>query len=277
MCRPIGLIDTRFFERVVRQAASLGCKEIRLFNFGEPLLHPDIVNLVSLTVNAGLAAVLQTNGLLLDEPMTRQLLHAGLRYIGVSTNGLTDAEYAMVRPGFALADLRDRIKRTRAAAQSEGIPLHIHLTAQILAESTTERRADIHQFVNSWKGLPDSISVSGLSRYESIAYPKDGRLIKRADDPAPRRPDSEVNCTEPFDRMIIKWDGRVTPCCVDFDATYVLGDATKTPLDVIWQAAPARQLRAIVQSHAYDQSPLCRECPKRISREFTLVFQKPRP
>lgn len=277
MCRPIGFIDTNLFRDIAQQAAALGCKELRLFNFGEPLLHPKIADLVATTVGSGLTANIQTNGLLLDETIVRRLLDAGLRYLGVSINGLTDEEYAMVRPGFALADLRDRIQRTRAAARAAGIPLHIHLNAHILAESAAERRADIHRFVTSWQGLPDSISVSGLSRYEGISYPEHGHLVRRADAPAPPRPDAEIACGEPFDRLIIKWDGRVTPCCADFDARHVLGDTTTTPLNTIWHSPALLELRAVVQSRSYGHSALCRNCPKRVSREFTIAFRKPTP
>lgn len=61
-----------------------GQKNIYLHNFGEPLLHPDLPRFISYTVSRGVKPSFYTNGLLLDERLSRELYDAGLREICVS-------------------------------------------------------------------------------------------------------------------------------------------------------------------------------------------------
>jgi pseudo-rSAM protein/SPASM domain protein len=58
-----------------------------LFSGGEPLMRKDLVELVEYATDAGLRAVLSTNGTLLTHERARQLQDAGLSYAGVSVDG----------------------------------------------------------------------------------------------------------------------------------------------------------------------------------------------
>lgn len=66
--------------------AAFGCPAL-LFSGGEPLLRPDLPDLVARAVRCGMRAVLSTNGLLLDAPLARRLKQAGLTYAGISVDG----------------------------------------------------------------------------------------------------------------------------------------------------------------------------------------------
>ena len=59
-----------------------------LFSGGEPLMRPDILELISHAVSCGRRAVLSTNGTLLDDTKAHQLAEIGVSYVGVSLDGL---------------------------------------------------------------------------------------------------------------------------------------------------------------------------------------------
>jgi pseudo-rSAM protein/SPASM domain protein len=61
-----------------------------LFSGGEPLVRRDLEELVSYADNAGIRPVLSTNGTLITEERARSLRDAGLRYAGVSVDGLPE-------------------------------------------------------------------------------------------------------------------------------------------------------------------------------------------
>jgi sulfatase maturation enzyme AslB (radical SAM superfamily) len=52
-----------------------------LFSGGEPLMRPDLLELVERTVSLGMRAVISTNGTLIDGDLARQLRDLGLSYV----------------------------------------------------------------------------------------------------------------------------------------------------------------------------------------------------
>ena len=59
-----------------------------LFSGGEPLIRPDILELIQYAVRLGRRAVVSTNGTLITERMAARLQEIGLSYVGISLDGL---------------------------------------------------------------------------------------------------------------------------------------------------------------------------------------------
>ncbi|PWT91951.1 MAG: hypothetical protein C5B54_04380, partial [Acidobacteria bacterium] len=60
--------------------------------------------------------------------------------------------------------------------------------------------------------------------------------------------------------MSIRWDGRVVPCCRDYDNHEILGDITKESLMDIWNGKRFQMLRAEHLEGNYENSVLCAKC-----------------
>jgi len=63
---------------------------VLLFSGGEPLVRDDLTELVAYADDAGTRPVLSTNGTLLTRERARELKQAGLKYAGVSVDGLPE-------------------------------------------------------------------------------------------------------------------------------------------------------------------------------------------
>ncbi|GAB7009179.1 TIGR04347 family pseudo-SAM/SPASM protein [Halorubrum trueperi] len=63
---------------------------VLLFSGGEPLVREDLTELVAYAADARVRPVLSTNGTLLTRENARELREAGLRYAGVSVDGLPE-------------------------------------------------------------------------------------------------------------------------------------------------------------------------------------------
>ncbi len=59
-----------------------------LFSGGEPLIRPDIMDLIRHAVNAARRAVVSTNGTLIRRAVAEKLHEIGLSYVGISLDGL---------------------------------------------------------------------------------------------------------------------------------------------------------------------------------------------
>jgi len=274
MTRPVGMMDLNLYRRIVDSAASMGPSELHLFNFGEPMLHPELEEMVRYGTQNKLKVRFQTNGLLVEEERILRLLEAGLGYIGVSVNGLTAQEYETIRPGHSFQRLLGNLQRLRAAIDRSGRSCTLHVAAQILKEESADRGADIEIFKKTWFSLADSLSIFGLSKYDGISIMQQGQETESLLAKQKRKPDENILCAEPFDRLVVKWDGQATVCCVDYDASLVVGDLQRQSLAEVWHSPALEAIRDAVRQRKYAQIPLCRSCPKFYSEPFTLFLQK---
>ncbi len=84
-----GELSTEEGERLLDDLADYGVPVV-LFSGGEPLVRDDLVELVSYADDKGIRPVLSTNGTLITPENARELRDAGLRYAGVSVDGLPE-------------------------------------------------------------------------------------------------------------------------------------------------------------------------------------------
>jgi len=96
--------------RMLEDLASFGVPVV-LFSGGEPLMRPDLMDLIECAVGLGMRAVLSTNGTLIDEKTAARLKTVGLSYVGVSLDGLKQVndEFRGVAGAFdrAMAGIRN--------------------------------------------------------------------------------------------------------------------------------------------------------------------------
>lgn len=120
---PQGDMSAAIFERLLEDLRDLPSRPDVFFGgFGEPLLLPDIAARVRQAGRAAGQVELITNGILLDERRSRELIEAGLDRLWVSLDGATPEHYADVRLGAALPDVLENIARFNDLRLSPSIP-----------------------------------------------------------------------------------------------------------------------------------------------------------
>jgi MoaA/NifB/PqqE/SkfB family radical SAM enzyme len=132
---PLGEMGSATFARIVDGLRSFSSPPTVFFGgLGEPLAHPDIVEMVSQVKALGSSVELITNGTLLTKPLSKQLIDAGLDVIWVSLDGATPESYADVRLGAVLpkvlANLAD-FREVRLVKDLSEFFMDHYLTPQI--------------------------------------------------------------------------------------------------------------------------------------------------
>ena len=113
---PLGRMTRETFARIVEGLRAFSPTPTVFFGgFGEPLAHPDIVEMVAQAKALGAPVELITNGTLLTEDLSRQLIEAGLDVLWVSLDGATPESYADVRLGAALPQVLENLAGFRDA------------------------------------------------------------------------------------------------------------------------------------------------------------------
>ncbi len=130
---PGGTMAMGTFQRLIeglRDVSSL--RKVSFWGFGEPLLHPDIVAMVSLAKGLGAQAEIITNGLLLDAAKAEALVWAGLDSIVFSIDGTSAETQADARAGADLGLLRENasaLRRARAESPRHNPEIGIEFVA----------------------------------------------------------------------------------------------------------------------------------------------------
>lgn len=111
----IGSMGMSLFGKVLNEIPP-SVERVFFGGIGEPLFHPDIIDMIRQVKAKGHRCELITNGTLLDETMCRNLIQAGLDMLWVSLDNMHDAAHAA---GSVLDNIL-RFKQLRSAAGQPG-------------------------------------------------------------------------------------------------------------------------------------------------------------
>jgi MoaA/NifB/PqqE/SkfB family radical SAM enzyme len=92
---------------------------------GEPLSHPNIINMVRAAKKLGATVDLITNGTLLKKTLAMQLIDAGLDMLWLSLDGATPESYRDVRLGAALPEVLANLQDFRYARWAAHSPVSL--------------------------------------------------------------------------------------------------------------------------------------------------------
>jgi MoaA/NifB/PqqE/SkfB family radical SAM enzyme len=125
---PLGEMSPATFARIVESLRAFSPPPDVFFGgLGEPLAHPNILDMVSEIKALGSSVELITNGTLLTKSLSTQLIAAGLDMLWVSLDGATPESYRDVRLGAALPEVLANLADFRNARWTRHYPVHLDL------------------------------------------------------------------------------------------------------------------------------------------------------
>ncbi|MBV9687690.1 MAG: radical SAM protein [Alphaproteobacteria bacterium] len=148
---PARFVDTEAYSRALPVLHRRGIRYLTLQG-GEPLVHPDVVRLVSQTVAAGISCAMITNGWFLSRSI-RSLADAGLCRLIVSLDSADLAEHERNR---GLEGLERRLAKGITLAKEYGLPVQASVT--------------VNRLVN-YDDLPDTLRGLGFDDV-AFSYPR---------------------------------------------------------------------------------------------------------
>ncbi len=118
---PVGLMDSEIFRRVLEGVQALPYPPtVFLGGLGEPLMHPEFLDMVRMVKTLGVPVEAITNGMLLDEERAEALIEAGLDMLWVSIDGASPECYADVRIEGDLLRVIENFERLRFLRRRKG-------------------------------------------------------------------------------------------------------------------------------------------------------------
>ncbi|MBI3075441.1 MAG: radical SAM protein [Deltaproteobacteria bacterium] len=253
------------FERVLPLLPH--AKEVTLFGWGEPLLHPRFLDMFrAVKAYPHLRTYFVTNGMLLDR-VAEVLVREGLTYLGISVDGATPATFEAIRQGGRLkkilANLRllNDLKRQHGSVEPrtrfvfvamrqniEELPLLVDVAADHEVSEvkvnylTVYREEDVGQSLWHHQALCaeqfEAAATRAAQRGVLLTLPP---LIGQDQGAEGFHKD----CHLPWTELFLGSDGLVRPCMIN---TETLGDARTQDLATLWRDAKYQWFREVVNS-----------------------------
>jgi MoaA/NifB/PqqE/SkfB family radical SAM enzyme len=232
--RPVGFMPLAMFERILAKIARespVRRPRIFFFNWGEPLLHPELPAMVAAVKAAGFESMISSN--LNVERGLRELLRAGPDELKISLSGFMPEHYA----------------RTHARGSLHLVKANLHLLRHLLDETKATTRVwvgqhlykDTQHEVAAVRALCDELGfehhpvAASLQPLEKVVAVLEGEpvklpvldlLIERPETYVPRMKaerSAEHDCELRSNQTVINHDGKVALCCGVYDRPQMLG------------------------------------------------------
>ncbi|MEI6753809.1 MAG: radical SAM protein [Paludibacter sp.] len=240
--------------RLVVDKIRLFTNYIYLHVLGEPLLHPQLDEILTIAETAGLNINITTNGGLLERKKEILFQHT-VRQINIS---LHDAEENIV-PEKWEDYLNSALDFAKKASPNTYVCLRLwNSTSETSKTFNSEFISRIaREFHISEDKLQDNTSGNGIKLAEHIFLQR----APRFDWPDENQEGAQTqkHCYALRDHIAILADGQVVPCCLDADAIMKLGNIFEEDLDTILKTEKAQRIRAGFANNTITEK-LCQTC-----------------
>ncbi len=267
------------FKRIVDDLPHL--EQITLQDLGEPLLAPDLFQMIEHASTRGIRMGFNTNGTLLTSERARKLVAAGLEWLHVSLDGATAETYEGIRSGSSFERVSANVEglvevmrelgaeRPRLLLVFVAMRRNLHeLPALIrLASDWGICRVWVQNLSHSFSDTEPAGAYAEIREFASVealwADGDDGHReafaaaaeladqlgvelrLPRLEEPGVERFPGTPGCSWPFESAYVTHDAKVQPCCMVMGADRaVLGDAERQGFDVVWRGPEYRRFRA---------------------------------
>jgi radical SAM protein with 4Fe4S-binding SPASM domain len=250
MTRPQGNMDLALFKRAIDNAAALGIQKLQLNRFGEPLLHPSLVEMTEYAIRKGIRrAYFASNASLLNPEIAQRIIDSGLHHIILSLDGATAETFEHIRRGLKYKNVRKNIENFLELRAKEGRKYPYVVLNTILMKETEQQMGEV---MGKWGKLVDELNVISAVKYGGI---ENHSSINRSTLPIKRGP-----CLHLSERLAIFWNGDVTVCCGDVNGDLRIGNIAQASIEELWNSAAIDRIRRIHASRDFSQLPICEGC-----------------
>ena len=249
--RPLGTMPPEDFRRIAEKLRG-ETSYLYLHVLGEPLLHPQLKELLAIAGELGFRVCLVTNGTLLHKRREELLAAKSLHKVSVSLHSFEGNGGAGDLPAYlqqvweVCLPLSERGVLCALRLWNEGTAPRLNGAVEAFLSQRIGR--DVESLPRDARGNRTLRPNLFLERAERFGWPD------------LNAPESGANFCHGFTRQLaVLWDGMVTPCCLDSEGDIPLGNLLSQPLEEILQGERAAAMAAGFAARKPTEE-LCRRC-----------------
>lgn len=232
-------------------------KVLRMNKVGEPLINPDIVEMVRYAKNGLRVEKIDfaTNAGLLDQNISEGLVKAGLDRLNVSIEGINNEQYH--RYCGVTIEFEKIVEQIKYFYRIKG---NCELVIKIPSNYISAQ--DIELFKDIFGDYCDRIFVENLTSIWpnfNIDKASDNIKISNESQYGEEVKDRQI-CSYIFYSMAVNSDGTVSACCPDWEQKLVIGDLHKNSIYEIWNSERLKLLQLQHLKGERNKNPICADC-----------------
>jgi radical SAM protein with 4Fe4S-binding SPASM domain len=257
------MLQTDFFRQTIDQLHRDLFYLVFYFQ-GEPYLNPSFLEMVSYAARKKIYTATSTNAHYLTEDNARRTIESGLDRLIISIDGTTQEVYEQYRVGGQLQKVLEgaaRVVKWKKQLNSR-TPFIIF---QFLVVRPNEHQIEEARQLARRIGVDDIwFKTAQIYDYEKDPHqliPLQQQYSRYRRTPQGHQFKGQLanHCWRLWHDPVITWNGLVSPCCFDKDATYQMGDLQQRSFIEIWHSEPYRQFRAKILK-GRKQIDICSNC-----------------
>jgi len=207
MTRPMGEMSDELFHKIIKEGKEMRVYRYSPFMNGEPFVFPRIWEWLDYMQKERVIVALYSNAEKID--VERLIRYKNIQYLNCSLNATTKETYDKVMRG---PDFNKVMANVKELAKKAPFPVRV---------SFVKVEENIHE-LEAFKALPFHKVVCGFGNWTND---KKNSLARSGE---------RKFCWPLFNQVFILWDGKMVPCCMDYNAKMVLGDVNKEHIRDIW-------------------------------------------
>lgn len=235
------------YAEIVSDGVRKGLGSIRYNYHNEPLLKKDIAKYIMYAKDAGVVdTYLSTNGSLLNPSMSTALIKSGLDRIQVSIDACNEKTYSILRPG---GDYRKVVSNVIDFIALRNSMEKLLPTVRVNFVKQPENKDELQEFCLFWQ--EQKVDSIGIQDYSDWSTEKNFDKYKNLN----------FQCNMPFNRLVIRYNGDILPCCLFLSDKLVLGNIYDDSIDNIWNSEKMHELRQLhSKPHGWMKNEICKRC-----------------
>ena len=231
MTRPRGEMSDELFHKIIKEGKEIRNSSFLPFLNGEPFVFPRIWEWLAYLRDEKVKVNLYTNAEFLD--VNRVIKYPNIVSICCSVNAATKDTYDKVMRGPNYDVVKSNVEDLFNKA-----PFKVIVSMVIVDENQHE----VEMFRKMWGKNVKLVPFKNWGGIRHCLIEKTGK---------------RKICKALLRSISILWDGRVVPCCMDYDGKMILGDINKQTLMEVWKQS--RWLRKCNRQLDFSMIP-CRDC-----------------
>lgn len=244
----MGVMKWEVFVKLMNQIGQDQLRSIVFASRGEPLINKNIHKMVELAKRKGVLDIkLNTNAVLLDERMSRNLLKSGLDQIVFSVDSAIPQHYKNIR-GADFEVVSRNIKRFVDIKNSEfpdsKIKTRVSMVINDIYKDDMEQEVEVSK--EYWGGIIDEVAFKSENDFVGIYEERHMEGMKC--------------CDLLWERLYVWQDGTVNPCDIDHLSTLKLGNICERSIIDIWNGELITKLREQHLRSRESMKCVCKNC-----------------
>jgi MoaA/NifB/PqqE/SkfB family radical SAM enzyme len=254
-----GQMGIDLFKSIIKQICRLQpVSRLYLTGTGEPLMHPQLETLISLSNHYGFVPSFSSNGSLFSKERAKSLIDSGdfLLTVDFSSDKKIYEDY---RCGGKWETVHENLKNLLLMKKEyrKSTPwIEIRDMSTMALKSAREKEKSLADLRKLFENLPVD-KFSQLKTHRWIGNIEQGIGVAKV------KNNSYKLCTHPWSILVITWGGEVVACCRDLECGYIVGRVDgKQSIMEAWNGRKMQALRKALAEKRPEEINICSGCDR---------------